>query len=535
MNLHSLSPTNSPTTSSSRDTLSTSLTSLPSSVQQDTYTVALDHLASLASSTEKTLPELQTVELREPIKYSYGYKGANKKVEPFYHLFPITKKQNKLQIDGSLTATFSTRPTRTQIAEIFKQNFNVYERESGQKKEVLKKIEEVFYYSTYRAFNVDINNCFSDDKGYHFNFTLSLIFGSGSAKKAQKVFWTLKLQDLVLAQDVLVEHDADMRDKKMDAKRNPKTNGPYFEEWEQDVCWYDDYLKKFEEPEPDETDLSQTSSTSNSIDASSSTTSSRSSRKRPRLIEEDDKSDEELNNESDDDSWTPPSSSFSPSTKRSRRSENHTAVPAEEPVLVPSVSEAIDKAQMIQELISPILKSFEEQDKQRKQLQKEIQTFKSKFEQSQKQVEDLQQEKETLQAEKQVLALEVAAAQGLLAVCTPLSRQEELQAQLDKVTTQHREQATELEEAKRKLQEFEKIKSAFDKLKNDYDHLNKKYKDLEEDNTGLNRRLTRKQQDLNDAVQRRREAEINLRNFENWWKQGPNGSTSSTDHSRSHH
>lgn len=492
MNLDSLSSTSSATTSTSSYTSNASLASsiLAQLVQQNTHAVSLDHL--MPSS-----PTLQTAQLRKPAKYYYGYK-QDKKVVYYKHLFPITKKQNKWLIKGQLTATFSTPPSNIQIAEVLKQNLKVYERESGQEAEVLKKIEDVFYYADYTPVTVDINKHTSDEQGHHFKFTLSLIFGSASAKKAKKVFWTVKLKDLILAQDVIVEHNADMRDKKMDAACNPKTKGPYFQKWEKDVCWYDDYLKKFEEPELDETNHPQTQLTLNSIDDSSSTTPSHSSRKHSRRIEEEGESD-------DDESWTPPHTSFSspsssPRAKRLRHAA--TAVEPAESTSAPSSRETISQIQTIQDLVPTILENLVEHGKQ---------------------VEQLKQQLQCSEKEKEKLVLEVTAVKGLLAVCTPLPSRVELQADLDKMTTQHRElqqahreQATQLEEAKRKLQELEKIKSAFDQLK--------------EDHESLNRRLARKQQALDDVTKKRDTAEISLKRVEDWWKQALNGSQSSFNH-----
>lgn len=203
-------------------------------------------------STSSKAPELQSFKLKEKVHYTYEYRSSLSGEKGKFDIpFPIVRIQNFCTITGSASAQFDSDLDDQQVADAIEQNFTVYKRKAFKKEKIAQTIDEVFNHARKPPLTVKVENVLSEDGNHHFKFAIKLVFASHTASKTSQVFWGLQIKDEVIAKDILVEKETKTRDLKIDAKKDSHGN-TYFEEWEQNVCWYKEYLETVEKPDSDQ-------------------------------------------------------------------------------------------------------------------------------------------------------------------------------------------------------------------------------------------------------------------------------------------
>ncbi len=389
-------------------------------------------LTSSSSSTSLQNPfQLQNVRLKEKVQYLY-HRRINYKNELYESPFPIFKSQNHCLFRGSLVAQFDRRPKVADVEEAIKQALKVYKRVPGQPlKEKPSKIEKVFHHTEKEALMVTVQRLQSNQNNYHCTFTLKVVFGSNTASKISKVFWTVKLKDQVIAEDILIEQDTAKRDLKIDRKLK-KGGTPFFEEWEQNVCWYKEYAatlksQKFKEKKDIEEELEEGEINELEDEDSSDDWSPTPSQNIENPIDEDDDDEEFHLAIAESLAYNPPE------TRRKRRlsvghDESSAVVSAHEankrPARESSVTSSTEHplataqscAEQIQTLMPSIMRSLQLQSEAATQketriaeLEQEVKNKQTLLDQQTQEIETAKAQLTESQTEKQRLETEIAA------------------------------------------------------------------------------------------------------------------------------
>ncbi len=434
--------------------------------------------------------DLQNVQLKGKVCYFYETRSGGSTKE-FKIPFPIFTVKNNSVLQGSLTAQIKqsnplSQLTCTRVAQAIKDNIKVYGRQANDSLSIRQKIDSVFYHTTKEPIHVHVSDLSQDKDGnYHFDFQVTLVFGPNAVSKESEIFWTLKLKNTILSEDMLIESDASNRNGKIDRVQP-------FHAWEKKVCWYKEY-KEFT------------------------------------ITPECDSFDEEVNNKESDedlqleDAYEVPSPStdrqFIPITRNHQRRKlvlsddslpftiplSTVALPVEEQVTPKSLlSTAQANAIKITEYIPNILASLQaqaeiEQQKnaQIAQLQQQLadqkqeqQVLKDQLEQE---LKNAQQECNTLQAREQKLAAEVARLQDALTAAksqertpSPPPNMGNLQEQLTQANDAYKGARRSYEEKKRQLAIAEK---AIKDYQTNLDQANQAVTQLKEGKTQLEEKL----------------------------------------------
>lgn len=368
--------------------------------------------------TASKAPELQKFELKEKVRYTYEYRNSSSKEKgKFDTPFPIIRVQNFCTIKGSASAQFDRDLDTQQVADAIKQNFKVYKRKAFKKEKIAQTVDDVFRHANKLPLTVEIENLLSEEGNHHFNFAIKLVFASHTASRTSKVFWGLQIKEEIIAKDVLVEKDTRDRDLKIDAKKD--SNGKtYFEEWEQNVCWYNDYLEAVEKPDSDqETEVSDGLSTTTRVDDSSSTD------------EDTDSFTLSLSSARTSSKRQHPSSSTSTASKKPRR-DSTAANQDQNPT---SLATAQIQAEKIQTLLPSILKSLEAGEKEVEEKNIQIEELRQQLAQRDREKTDLEKKVQLLNASQQQLTHLRATNQTLTAEVTQLKEKVEASASLPQV------------------------------------------------------------------------------------------------------
>lgn len=200
---------------------------------------SLTHFVSPRLEKQSSSLDFQDVQLKGKVNYLYEAQSKENGKQEYVIPFPIFRVQNNCFLQGSLTAQIQQphpRPTCESLAQAIRNNITVYGRQAFHELESkCKPISKTFYHATKDPIQVQVTDLSQDEEGKcHFDFQVTLVFGSETVSKASQVFWTLKLQDVILSEDVLIEKDAKDRNKKIEGTHK-------FEAWEKEACWYREY------------------------------------------------------------------------------------------------------------------------------------------------------------------------------------------------------------------------------------------------------------------------------------------------------